>query len=139
MNVRKHMNAPPIWLGAMCRLSLWLFAACIGGAFTVAAQPAPSSSRGELLYSTHCIGCHTAQVHWRDQRLATDWASLRAQVSRWQGNTGLAWSDHDILAVTHYLNDLYYRFPAPGTPVALRASVRTSHGWSIAPMDRREQ
>ena len=67
--------------------------------------------------------------------LATDWASLRAQVLRWQGNTGLAWSDDDVLAVTRYLNDLYYRFPAPGKPVALRASLRTSIGWPIAPMD----
>jgi hypothetical protein len=41
-------------------------------------------------------------------------------VVRWQGNTGLAWSDDDIIAVTRYLNDLYYRFPAPGSPVALR-------------------
>jgi mono/diheme cytochrome c family protein len=144
MNVREHMSATPRqrvkravsrWSGAMRRLPPWLFIACIGGAITVAAQPAPSSSRGELLYSNHCIGCHTAQVHWRDHRLATDWASLRAQVLRWQGNTGLAWSDDNVLAVTRYLNDRYYRFPEPGTPVALRASP----GWSLAPMDRREQ
>ena len=148
MNVREHMSATPRqrvkravsrWSGAMRRLPLWLFAACIGGAITVAAQPAPSSSRGELLYSTHCIGCHTTQVHWRDHRLATDWASLRVQVLRWQGNTGLAWSDDDVLAVTRYLNDLYYRFPAPGKPVAVRASLRTSTGWPITPMDRHPQ
>ena len=137
MKIREHMSAAPrqrvrhavnYWSGAMRRLPLSLFAAFVGGAITVAAQPAPSSSRGELLYSTHCIGCHTTQVHWRDHRLATDWASLRAQVLRWQGNTGLAWSDDDALAVTRYLNDLYYRFPAPGKPVALRASLRTSTG-----------
>lgn len=101
----------------MRRLALWLLGACIGGSISVAAQPAPVSLRGELLYSTQCVGCHTAQVHWRDKRLATDWTSLRTQVFRWQANTGLAWSDDDIAAVTHYLNDLHYRFPAPDKPV----------------------
>ena len=107
---------------AMRRLPLWLLAASIGGAVGVVAQPAPGGSRGELLYSTHCVGCHTTEVHWRDARLATDWATLRLQVLRWQGNTGLAWSEDDIAAVTRYLNDLYYRYPAPGSPVALQRS-----------------
>jgi mono/diheme cytochrome c family protein len=104
----------------MRRLCLSLLGLYIGGAIAVAAQPAPSMSRGELLYSTQCVGCHTTQVHWRDKRLATDWASLRAQVFRWQANTGLAWSEGEIAAVTRYLNDLYYRYPAPGSPVALQ-------------------
>ena len=37
-------------------------------------------------------------------------------------NTGLAWSDEDIVAVTRYLNDLYYRFPTPDKPVAFQGS-----------------
>lgn len=106
----------------MRRLILGILAACTAGVIAVAAQPAPDSSRGELLYSTHCIGCHSAQVHWRDKRLATDWASLRMQVFRWQMNTGLAWSDEDIVAVTRYLNDLYYRFPTSDRPVAFQGS-----------------
>ena len=106
----------------MRRLTLGLLAACTAGAIAVAAQPVPDNSRGELLYSTHCIGCHSAQVHWRDKRLATDWASLRMQVFRWQMNTGLAWSDEEIVAVTRYLNDLYYRFPTPDRPVAFQGS-----------------
>src|SRR5574338_705145 len=36
------------------------------------------ATRGELLYSTHCIACHSAQVHWREKKLATDWATLRS-------------------------------------------------------------
>ena len=44
----------------------------------VAAEPARDASRGELLYSKHCIACHTAQVHWRDKKLATDWKSLKS-------------------------------------------------------------
>ncbi len=136
MDVRKHLTAPPMrtvrWgmtdtnllkaLAAMRLLIWWLLPA--SALVAVAAQPVPESSRGELLYATHCIGCHTAQVHWRDKRLATDWPSLRKQVSRWQANTGLGWSDDDIVAVTRYLNDLYYRFPAPDSPLALERPPR---------------
>lgn len=68
-------------------------------------------SRGALLYSTHCIACHTTEVHWRDRRLATDWTSLAAQVRRWQANSGQNWGDADIAAVARYLNALYYHFP----------------------------
>lgn len=68
-------------------------------------------SRGRMLYQNHCIACHTTQVHWRDQRLARDWGSLRAQVRRWERNTGLSWSDDDVEAVSEYLNRRYYDFP----------------------------
>jgi mono/diheme cytochrome c family protein len=110
----------------MRRLPILLFA-CVGGAVSVAAQPIPDSSRGELLYSTHCASCHTTQVHWRDKKLATDWASLTTQVNRWQGNTGLGWSEDDITAVTRYLNDRFYRFSAPGGRAVLQQpSLRVS-------------
>ena len=91
----------------------------IGGAISVAAQPTPSNPRGELLYSTHCVSCHTAQVHWRDKKLATDWPTLQAQVQRWQSNIGMNWTDDDIAAVARYLNAHYYRFPAPDTAAAV--------------------
>lgn len=76
----------------------------------VIAPAAQAQSRGELLYTTHCIACHTTQMHWRDQRAASDWPRLKAQVRRWQGATSLAWSDSDILEVARYLNDTFYRF-----------------------------
>ena len=75
------------------------------------APPANAQSRGELLYSTHCIACHTSKMHWRDNRQATDWNSLQTQVRRWQGTAMLQWNDADIRAVTGYLNQTYYRFP----------------------------
>ena len=71
---------------------------------------AQSQSRGELLYSTHCIGCHTSEIHWRDKKAATDWASLKFQVRRWQGATGLGWSEGDIDDVTRYLDESIYRY-----------------------------
>ena len=70
-----------------------------------------AQSRGALLYSTHCISCHTTEMHWRDKKVAVDWTSLRFQVGRWQDNAGLGWTEADILDVTRYLNESIYRYP----------------------------
>ena len=97
----------------------------LGPLHVLAAPPEPPSpTRGELLYTTHCIACHTTQMHWRDQRLATDWLGLQAQVRRWQGVAKLGWTDDDILEVTRHLNDRIYRFAPSGDKVTsmLRAS-----------------
>lgn len=80
-------------------------------ALPVRAQTAPG--RGELLYGNHCVECHGVQMHWRDQRLARDWTSLKYQVRRWQGEARLQWSEADIDAVARHLNDTIYRFPLP--------------------------
>jgi mono/diheme cytochrome c family protein len=91
-----------------------LFAAVLlQAALPLHAQTLVPSSRGELLYATHCIACHTKQVHWRDQRIVTDPSSLTAQVARWQKNTGLNWSSEEIQDVARYLNATVYRFPDP--------------------------
>ena len=78
--------------------------------------PALAQSRGALLYDTHCIACHTAQVHWRQKRLATDWPTLRAYVWRWQADAALGWSDDDVAEVARYLNEEFYRFPRETAP-----------------------
>lgn len=88
----------------------------IGAAFAglaAQAQPAPVPSRGELLYANHCVACHTEQMHWRMNKQARDWDTLRAQVQRWQGMARLGWSDADIDEVTRHLNDTIYQFPQP--------------------------
>jgi mono/diheme cytochrome c family protein len=84
--------------------SLLLASLCAGAG----AEP----TRGQLLYDTHCIACHSTQMHWRDKRQATDWASLLAQVRQWQAREGLSWTDADVDAVATYLNDIIYRLPA---------------------------
>jgi mono/diheme cytochrome c family protein len=96
----------------MTRWQTQVFMTCMFGSLVAAAQTAPKAteSRGELLYATYCTSCHTTEVHWRDKKLATDWATLKAQVRRWSTNTGLAWSEGDVLAVTRHLNTLYYHF-----------------------------
>ena len=86
---------------------------CSVGYANADAQPNKSVSRGELLYATHCIGCHSDKLHWRDERLAQDWNSLSLQIDRWQRNAGLKWSEDDIAEVARYLNSSHYHFIEP--------------------------
>lgn len=69
-------------------------------------------ARGQLLYETHCVSCHSKEIHWRDRKLATDWPALVAQVQRWQRNGGLGWSNEDVDDVARYLDATIYRFAA---------------------------
>jgi mono/diheme cytochrome c family protein len=91
---------------------LFLLAIGMSMVGTTAAQSG-ASSRGELLYTTHCVACHNEQMHWRQFRLATDWPSLKEQVQRWQSTAKLRWSDEDVEAVAGYLNDSIYRYVRP--------------------------
>jgi len=91
---------------ALLALAVWFVAAG-----TASAQVRAPQARGELLYSTFCVECHTTQMHWRDKRIATDLPGLRAQVRRWQGNIGQNWEQKDIDEVTNHLNRTYYKLP----------------------------
>ncbi len=97
----------------MLRRSILVVLVGLFGNFSHATEPPRDASRAELLYSTHCITCHTTQVHWRDKKLATDWKSLQSEVRRWQGASGLKWSKQDIAEVARYLNRLHYHYPVP--------------------------
>ncbi|MEO8013449.1 cytochrome C [Polaromonas sp.] len=89
--------------------------ACLGNWGFAQAQTPTVPSRGELLYSTHCIACHTTQLHWRDKQLAQNWVGLKAEVRRWQGTSGLGWSEEDVTDVAMYLNTSFYQFPVADT------------------------
>lgn len=82
-----------------------------------------AESRGELLYSTHCIACHSSKMHWRDKKVATDWTSLKFQVRRWQSAASLGWSESDIQDVTRYLNESIYRYAQTSDPLTLIGPV----------------
>lgn len=86
----------------------WVASTVFG--IAVCVTPASAQNRGELLYSTHCSACHTAQMHWRASRTVTNWTSLRAEVRKWQVVASLAWSEDDVLDVARYLNDSIYHF-----------------------------
>jgi mono/diheme cytochrome c family protein len=87
-------------------------------AAAIFAPSAMAQSRGELLYTTHCISCHTTEMHWRDNRSAVNWAGLNFQVRRWQDAASLGWSDADILDVSRYLNETIYHFEKTANPVS---------------------
>ena len=95
------------------------FATLAGFNDIASAQTASAATRGELLYSTHCVTCHTTQMHWRNDRQAFDWDSLKFQVRRWQGNAGLAWNEADIAEVSRYLNETVYHYPQLNDRVGL--------------------
>lgn len=95
------------------KLLVVLVIAFLGLGRPVSAQTKTDALRGELLYATHCIGCHDAQLHWRDRKVAANWASLKVEVERWQKTSGLGWREEDVTDVARYLNALYYRFPEP--------------------------
>jgi mono/diheme cytochrome c family protein len=96
--------------GLICGVALVL-TSIASASVQVQTTPESVSSRGELLYSTHCIECHTTQIHWRANRRAVDWETLKFQVRRWQGVLNLGWTEADADDVAHYLNDTIYRFP----------------------------
>lgn len=86
----------------LCLLSAW--------SSTAIAQREHSEARGELLYMAHCSTCHSTQIHWREQRLVSDWESLLEQVRRWQYISGLSWSESEITDVAQYLNVQFYEY-----------------------------
>jgi len=90
------------------------------------AQPEvpPAPTRGHMLYATHCIECHNAQMHWRARQQARDWNTLRMEVDRWQAAAQLGWGEADIDDVTRHLNDTIYQFPQP-RPQAATATRRS--------------
>ncbi len=108
--------------------ALWMLLLALAAA-AAAAQSAPAGgtvvplSRGQALYDTHCIACHDAQVHWRDNRLATDWDSLKREVRRWQSTNALAWNEADVVQVARYLNDTFYRYAQTSDLVSLLSVV----------------
>ena len=110
---------------SILKLSIFTLCLCFGVNTLVLAETIPNEARGGLLYSTHCSACHTSTIHWREQKLATDWVSLKAQVKRWQRYTKLRWSEEEIVDVTSYLNTYYYNFTSP-EPKAL-SQVKNSN------------
>lgn len=85
---------------------------------TARAEPASVhvAGRGEMLYSLHCIACHTKEIHWRDKGAVRDWPTLQVEVDRWQRIGRLGWDNADVVETARYLNRLHYRFPESEKP-----------------------
>ncbi len=85
----------------------------LGSLANASEPPRQNTTRGALLYSNHCIACHTIDIHWRDKQQVSDWRSLQTQVRRWQALAELGWDDDDIDQVTRYLDTLHYHIATP--------------------------
>jgi len=102
-------SSPALRLGVLIGVASVIFSVAASSQVARTEEP-----RGEVLYSTYCVSCHTTQIHWRTNKLAVDWTTLTYQVRRWQANIGLGLGEDDIAAITVYLNRLYYHFPGQG-------------------------
>lgn len=113
------------WLFSRLLVRCLSLAALAGATMPALPQPEqqPASTRGRMLYSTHCIECHNTQMHWRARQQARDWTTLRAEVHRWQAAASLGWSDADIDEVTGHLNDTIYQFELPRPRADARVTV----------------
>lgn len=90
---------------------------CAGVLAALALAPASAQDleRGRMLHENHCRMCHDSIAYKRGDKIAKDPAQVKAQVIRWQTNTGLRWTAQDIDNVTAYLVLTYYKYPAPDT------------------------
>jgi len=81
-----------------------------------AAASAQDLDRGRLLHENHCRMCHDSIAYKRGEKIAKNYTEVQAQVTRWQTNTGLRWSQNDIDNVAAYIAKRYYEYPIPGEP-----------------------
>ncbi len=107
---------------------------CLAACAPALAQPRPEYLRGEQLYEAKCGGCHNQQVHWRANKLATDWSKLKIQVRRWQDNSNLGWSEDDIIAVAQYLNLRFYFYPVSPDRALFGRGQAVATGAAPAPL-----
>jgi mono/diheme cytochrome c family protein len=91
-----------------------MLALAAGAALVAGAAAAQDVERGRMLHENHCRMCHDSIAYKRGERIAKDYAAVRAQVTRWQTNTGLRWSQDDIDNVAAYVSQHYYQHPLPG-------------------------
>lgn len=74
---------------------------------------ANAQSQAKTTHDTYCIMCHGTELYTRESRIANDYATLRAQVDRWQGNAALNWSNTEINIMTDWLAERYYGLSCP--------------------------
>ena len=70
-----------------------------------------NAGNGNKLYSaSKCNKCHGTEVFTRKDRKIKDIKGLEAQVRRCDSNLNTNWFDDEIINVTAYLNQQYYKF-----------------------------
>ena len=70
---------------------------------------AADAQRGNVLYETHCDGCHYERVHKRQKTNIQSLAALRLEVARWAAQTKRRFAPEEIDDIAAYLNQSHYR------------------------------
>ena len=71
---------------------------------------AVDAKKGEKLYSAKCGGCHDTRVHTRQNRIVHTYEDLVNRVRFCDTNAKSNFSEDDILDVSEYLNNAFYKF-----------------------------
>jgi len=98
---------------ALLRMSI---AAAAAWALSAGSVWGADPERGKMLHDNHCLMCHDSIAYKRSDKIAHTYAEVKAQVTRWQTNTGLRWTAEDIESVTAYVAATYYGLAAPNRP-----------------------
>ncbi len=91
---------------------------------------AADPGNGQKLFAkSQCLNCHGTEVFTRADRKVSNLAALESQVRKCDANLNTNWFDDEILDVVAYLNQAYYKFPAPtasnGTAPTAEANAAT--------------
>lgn len=87
-----------------------------------AADPA----NGKRLFAkSQCLNCHGTEVFTRTDRKVSSLTALESQVRKCDANLNTNWYDDEILDVVAYLNQAYYKFPAPAATNGAALSAET--------------
>ena len=110
----------------------WMAVTAVAMAALGADASAADTARGRALYESRCVACHSTGVHERVSRKAVDFAGIRLQVERWNGQLGGAWGRSEVDDVAVYLNDRFYRYPCPEALCRAGSARRATDGVALA-------
>ena len=71
---------------------------------------AADAKHGEKLYTEKCGGCHDTRVHTRPNRIIHTYEDLVNRVRFCDTNAKTNFKESDILDVSEYLNNEFYKF-----------------------------
>jgi len=76
-----------------------------------ASMAAGNAANGKNLFTkSKCNQCHGTDIFVKPDRKVTSLPNLEAQVRRCDSNLNTNWFDDEIIDVTAYLNQQYYKF-----------------------------
>lgn len=76
----------------------------------MAANTEPDAKHGQKIYETKCTGCHDTRVHTRPNRIVHTYEDLVNRVRFCDTNAKTNFKESDILDVSEYLNNEFYKF-----------------------------